>query len=165
MSAKRELPMTDLREHLVRLLEWEDAHVSFDAIVEKMPVPLRNQRPEGVPHSMWELLEHLRLAQRDILEFCVDPAYKERRWPDDYWPKPEARATTSQWNASIRAILADRKALVALASDESIDLFAKIPHGSGQTYLRELLLVADHNAYHVGQLAIVRRALGAWPAE
>lgn len=165
MPAKKDVSATDaaLKEHLARVLDWQDAHATFDAAVEKMPAHLRDRRPKGSPHSVWELLEHLRLAQRDILEFCVDPAYKERRWPEDYWPDPAEHSTEKGWAASVKAFRADRKALKALAADESIDLFAAIPHGTGQTYLRELLLVADHNAYHVGQLVSVRQMIGAWP--
>ena len=165
MTSKKDAAMDVMREHITRLLDWEDAHVGFDAVLEKLPAELRDRRSENVPHSMWDLVEHLRLAQRDILEFCIDPDYKERKWPDEYWPAKGTPPTPAKWNASIRAIRADRDALKALASDESIDLFAKIPHGTGQTYFRELLLVADHNAFHVGQMAIVRRALCAWPAK
>ncbi|HEU5163634.1 MAG TPA: DinB family protein [Thermoanaerobaculia bacterium] len=152
-----------LRQHLSRLLDWKDAHAGFDAAVADMPPALRGRRPEGLPHSTWELLEHLRLAQRDILEFCIDPNYRERSWPDDYWPPDASPPADDAWEKSIEAFRADRDALKKLATDEKVDLFAKIPHGSGQTYLRELLLVADHGAYHVGQLVLVRRLLGAWP--
>lgn len=154
-----------LRQHILHLLDWEDAHPGFDAAVEGMPPSLRDRRPEGSPHSVWELMEHIRLAQRDILEFCVDPDYRERRWPEDYWPDPAAGSTDAQWDASIRAYRADRDALEALAANDSIDLFAAIPHGTGQTYMRELLLVADHNAYHLGQLVSARRMIGAWPVK
>lgn len=154
-----------LRDHLRRLLDWKDAHATFDAAVDGVPPELRGLRPDGVPYSPWELLEHLRIAQRDILDFCRDAAYRERVWPDDYWPGSPAPPSGEAWDESIRACRADRDALQSLAADPAIDLFAEIPHGSGQTYLRELLLVADHAAYHVGQLVLVRRLLGAWPAE
>ena len=119
-------------------------------------------RVAGFPHSAWELVEHLRITQRDILDFCRDPNYVEPKWPDDYWPKSPEPPSERAWDESIAAFREDRAALEALAADGSIDLFAKIPHGSGQTYLRELVLVADHNAYHLGQLVMLRQQLGAW---
>ena len=152
-----------LRAHLVRLLDWPDAHATFDAAVEGVPPALRGVRPEGLPHSPWELVEHLRIAQRDILDFCRDPAYREPKWPDDYWPASVSPPREEAWDESIAAFRADRDALREIAAGPRPDLFAAIPHGSGQTYLRELLLVADHGAYHVGQLVLVRRLLGAWP--
>lgn len=153
-----------LREHLARLLDWKDAHATFDAAVRDVPAALRGRRAAGLPHSPWELLEHIRVTQRDILDFCVAPKYEERAWPDDYWPADAAPPTAKAWDESVRACLADREQLKELAHDASIDLFAPVPNGTGQTYLRELLLVADHNAYHAGQLVLVRRALGAWPS-
>ena len=153
-----------LRAQLRRLLDWQDAHAGFDAAVEGVPARLRGVRPEGSPHSPWELLEHLRLTQEDILDFCRNPAYAERTWPDDYWPRGAAPPTPEAWEESVAGFRRDRAALQQLAADPSIDLFATIPHGTGQTYLRELLLVADHNAYHLGQLVQVRRQLGAWKA-
>ena len=151
-----------VRDLLGRALAWHDAHASFEDAVKDMPANLRGKRPEGLPYSAWELLEHLRIAQHDILEFCVDPNYKEMKWPDDYWPPSPAPSSDAAWEDSIRAFVADRKAMQKLAADTSVDLETKIPHGSGQTYLRELVLVIDHNAYHVGQLVLVRRLLGHW---
>ena len=119
-------------------------------------------RPQGVPYSAWELVEHLRLAQRDIREFCLDPGYTERKWPDDYWPAAPMPPNQAAWDESVRRFREDREALKEIVEDPSRDLLALIPHGTGQTYLREILLVADHNAYHVGQLILVRRLLGAW---
>jgi uncharacterized damage-inducible protein DinB len=156
--------MTPLREQVARMLDWSDAHGSFDAIVAELAPEHRGTRPAGLPHSPWELLEHLRLTQHDILEFCRNPAYEEASWPADYWPASAAPPRPGDWDASIAAFHRDLDALRALAEDSAVDLFAKIPHGSGQTYLRELLLVADHNAYHLGQLVTTRRLLGAWPA-
>jgi uncharacterized damage-inducible protein DinB len=153
---------SSLRAQLAKLLDWEDAHVSFDAAVEGVPPKLRGATPAGLPYSPWQLIEHLRLTQHDILDFCRNPDYRELHWPDDYWPPSAAPPKPADWDESIAQFRRDRAALQALASDSKIDLFARIPHGSGQTYLRELLLVADHNAYHVGQLVTVRRALGAW---
>lgn len=149
-----------LRTHLRKLLDWRDAHAGFDAAVDAIPPEFRGRQPEGLPYSPWQLLEHLRLAQHDILDFCRNPDYGEMKWPDDYWPASAEPPSAESWDESIAAYRADRKALQQLA-DEA-DLFARIPHGSGQTYLRELLLVADHNAYHVGQLVAVRRLLGIW---
>lgn len=150
-----------LRTHLRKLLQWEDAHISFDSAVQGIAPALRNVAPEGLPYSPWQLLEHLRRTQRDILDFCRNPAYVEPP-PEDYWPPPTVPPTEAAWEESIAAFRRDRDALKALAEDSAIDLFGRIPHGTGQTYLRELLLVADHNAYHVGQMVTVRRCLGDW---
>ncbi len=151
-----------LRAHLARLLAWEDAHAGFEAITSGVPPKLRGARLQGLPYSLWELLEHLRLAQEDILDFCVNPAYQDRAWPQDYWPATPAPPDARAWAASVAAVKADRKALLDLLRDPHLDLYATIPHGSGQTYLREFLLVADHNAFHLGQMLVVRRLLGAW---
>src|SRR5687767_6053982 len=128
-----------------------------------MPEGQRGQRPEGAPHSPWELVEHLRITQRDILDFCRDPEYHELAWPEDYWPGDLAPPTPPAWDESLAAFQRDREALAALAADPEVDLFAPIPWGSGQTCLRELLLAADHTAHHLGQLVLVRRLLGSWP--
>jgi uncharacterized damage-inducible protein DinB len=151
-----------LREHLRRLLDWEDAHVGFDKAVAKVPVRMRGTVPRGSSHSLWQLLEHLRICQLDILEFCRNPGYVEMPM-EAYWPPSAAPPSGRAWNASVAAFRRDRDDLKRLADDRKTDLFARIPHGSGQTYLRELLLVADHNAYHVGQLVALRRRLGIWP--
>jgi hypothetical protein len=153
-----------LRAQLKRILGWQDAHVGFEKSVEGLASKLRGKRVDGFPHSCWELLEHLRITQHDILDFCVNPKYEELKWPEEYWPKVPEPPSDKAWDDSIAAFRDDRAALEKLAMDESIDLFAKIPHGTGQTYIRELLLVADHNAYHVGQLVAVRQQLGAWGA-
>jgi hypothetical protein len=151
-----------LREQLSRLLAWEDAHVGFDTAIADIPLEDRAKQPAGLPYSPWQLLEHLRLAQRDILEFCRNPNYQELTWPADYWPSSPAPPSPSAWEESVRQFRVDRAALQELASDPSVDLAAKIAHGNGQTYLRELVLVADHTAYHIGQLVVVRRLLGNW---
>jgi hypothetical protein len=151
-----------LRDLLARLLAWEDAHVSFEAAVGGIPVAHRGATPKGLPHSPWQLVEHLRRAQHDILDFCVNPSYEEHRWPDDYWPPTPAPPSDAAWDESVEAVRRDRATLQQLAADPRVDLAAKIPHGSGQTYARELVLAADHAAYHVGQLVLVRRALGDW---
>ena len=151
-----------LRAQLRRILSWQDAHVGFEKSVEGLAPKHRGARVAGFPHSAWELVEHLRITQHDILDFCRNPNYKEISWPDDYWPDAPEPPSEQAWDDSIAAFREDRAALEALAVDESIDLFAKIPHGDGQTYLRELLLVADHTAYHLGQLVLLRQQLGAW---
>ena len=150
-----------LRAHLARLLDWKDAHAGFDAAVADMPPALRGRRPEGLPHSAWELLEHLRITLWDILEFSRDAGHVSPEWPSGYWPATEAPPTTAAWDESAAAYRLDLRALGELAEDESVDLYARIPHGDGQTILREIVLAADHNAYHVGQLMMVRRMLGA----
>src|SRR3954470_7811049 len=123
---------------------------------------MRGQLPQGTEHSLWQLLEHLRIAQADILEFCRTAKYKEKKWPDDYWPAAPAPRSTAVWNQAILGYQRDRKAFQRLAANTKIDLLATIPHGTGQTYLREILLVADHNAYHIGQIVALRRRLGIW---
>ena len=151
-----------LRDHLKKLLDWSDAHVGFDRAVKGIPTRLRGAVPDRFEHSAWQLVDHIRLAQADILEFCVDPKYREKKFPDDYWPRDARPKSAAAWDASIAAYHKDLDALQRLAGDRAIDLFAAIPHGDGQTYLREILLVADHTAYHVGQLILVRRALDIW---
>ena len=151
-----------LRKHVVELLTAGHAHATFEQAVEGLPAALRGKLAKGAEHTPWKLLEHLRIAQWDILDFSRNPKYKTMKWPDDYWPKEKAPADEKAWDRSVRAFKKDRREIVALVEDEKTDLFAKIPHGDGQTILREALLVADHNAYHVGQLVLVRRLLGAW---
>lgn len=153
---------TQLREHLRRLLDWEDAHVGFDTAVDGIPEAARGARPDALPHTPWQLLEHLRRTQRDILDFCVDPGYVEpaMSW---YWPPSAAPDDRHAWERSVQDFRDDRTRFVQLVGDPAVDLFDRIPHGTGQTYLREVVLLADHTAYHVGQLVLVRRALGVWP--
>jgi hypothetical protein len=154
---------TALRDHVRRLLTWDDSHVGFERAVKGLAPELRGRVPAGLPYSAWQLIEHLRRAQFDILDFCRNPDYRALNFPDDYWPTDPAPPSAEAWDESVRKCLDDRTAFVALALDPGLDLFAHIPHGSGQTYLRELLLAADHAAYHVGELVTVRRLLGAWP--
>ena len=153
-----------LRAHLVRLLEWEEAHAGFDRAVAGLPPAQRGSRPAGFDHSPWQLLEHLRLAQRDLLDFCTRADYEHLlTWPDDYWPTEPAPSDADAWHASVAAFQADREALKRFIHDPGVDLFAPVPTGTAeQTVLRGVLLVADHTAYHVGQLIAVRRALGSW---
>jgi uncharacterized damage-inducible protein DinB len=152
-----------MRAAIARLLDWEDAHASFEKIVAGLPPALRGQAPSGLPYSPWQLLEHIRLTQHDILEFCRNPAYEELDWPAGYWPNSPSPPSAKAWDKSVAAVRQDREALKKLALDPDIDLLARVPAGDGQTYLRELLLVADHTAYHLGELVVVRRALGTWP--
>lgn len=151
-----------LREHLVNLLTGDHAHATFEAAVKGIPAEMRAKTPKGAEHSPWELLEHLRIAQWDILEFSRHPSHKSPKFPDGYWASTKAPADEKAWDKSVRAFRKDLKALCDLVTDESTNLFAPIPHGDGQTILREAMLAADHNAYHVGQLVMVRRLLGAW---
>ena len=154
--------MKILRQHLARLLGWSDAHVSFDDAVAGLPVALRGKVPDGLPYSPWQLVEHMRLTQADILEFCVSRKYREKTWPKDYWPSSAAPPTRVAWSASISGFSADRRALERLVMNPRRDLLAIVPSGTDQTTLREVVLAADHTAYHVGQLVAVRRLLGAW---
>jgi len=151
-----------LRQQLVDLLESGGAHATYEAAVKDFPAELRGRKPDGFPHTPWMLLEHLRMAQWDILEFSRNPAHVSPPWPAGYWPKTEAPRDDSAWSKSIRDFRRDRKAMQSLVSDPKSDLFARLPWGDGQTILREALLVADHNAYHLAQLVDVRRLLGAW---
>jgi hypothetical protein len=153
---------TALRAQLVKLLDFNDAHVGFDRVVKGIPPRLRGALPQGVEHSLWQLVEHLRIAQADILEFCRSSTYTDKQWPADYWPTQLGPRNGAAWTTSIAAYRRDRNAMQRLAANTTIDLLAAIPHGRGQTYLREILLVADHNAYHIGQIVTVRRLLGIW---
>jgi hypothetical protein len=154
-----------LRRHLVELLDGGNAHATFEAAVADLPPKLRGTRPNGIPHTPWRLLEHLRIAQWDILEFSRNSKHVSPDWPAGYWPKEDAPPDPKAWQASIESFKTDLEAMKALVLDSAVDLFAKIPHGDAQTILREVLLVADHNAYHIGQLIVVRRALKAWPKD
>jgi len=151
-----------LRQQLLDLLRGGHAHADFDAAVANFPSQLRGKKPKGAPYTAWQLLEHLRIAQWDILEFSRNPKHVSPPWPDSYWPKTEAPPNAGAWNNSVRSFRADLKAMAKLVASQKNDLFARIPHGDGQTLLREALLLADHNAYHIGQLVLLRRLLGAW---
>lgn len=153
-----------LRDHLVRVLDWEDAHAGFDKAVEGIPPGRRGDCAAGFEHSPWQLLEHIRIAQEDILDFCVNAEYEHTmKWPDDYWPGTPSPPGEQAWTDSVASYARSREALQRLAREVE-DLTARVPTGKGnQTYLRALLLAADHTAYHVGQLVAVRRALGIWP--
>ena len=151
-----------LRQHLLSLLTGGNAHTDFETAIKNIPPALRGKRPKGAEHSLWEVLEHMRIAQWDILEFSRDPKHRSPDWPGGYWPATPAPPDDKAWDKSVRAFRRDLKAMCALVAEESTDLFARIPHGDGQTILREALLVADHNAYHLGEMVLVRRLLGAW---
>ena len=151
-----------LREHLIYLLKGGGAHAGFDSAVDGLPVALRGERPEGAEHSPWEIVEHMRIAQWDILEFSRNSEHISPDWPAGYWPDTQTPPDSSAWDESVAAFRADLKMMCELAELPETDLYAPIPHGDGQTVLREALLVADHNAYHLGELVLVRRLLGAW---
>jgi hypothetical protein len=152
-----------LRRHLLYLLQGGGAHARFDEVIAGIPAKLRGRRPAGLPHSLWMLLEHMRIAQWDILEFSRNRKHVSPQWPDGHWPRTEAPPTPVAWNTSIKKFRQDLKAVQNLVKNPGTDLFARIPWGDGQTILREALLVADHNAYHLGQMLDARRLLGAWP--
>jgi hypothetical protein len=151
-----------LREHLLDLLNGGGAHVRLDDAVKDMPEKLRGVKPDGLPHTAWMLLEHLRLAQWDLLEFSRNAKHKSPEWPKGYWPKTEAPPTSAAWNKSVQQFRKDLKAMQNLVANPKTDLYARIPWGDGQTILRETLILADHTGYHLGQLVDVRRLLGAW---
>ena len=155
-------PDKALRQHLVYLLKDGGAHAKFEDVIRDFPAELRGKKPANFPHTAWMVLEHMRIAQWDILEFSRDQKHVSPKWPEGYWPKAPAPANDKAWNKSVKAFRDDLESMCNLVADESTDLYAKIPHGEGQTILREALLVADHNAYHLGEMVLLRRLLGAW---
>lgn len=155
----------ELRSELIRLLQGHDARMSFDEAVEAFPAEAMNAFPPNVAYTPWHLLEHVRLTQRDILEYIVDRDYVEPRWPDDYWPPRDAVATPELFAATIEGFRADNRALQALVLDPDNDLVAVIPNTPGHTILREVRVVGDHNAYHIGEFAVLRQLMGTWPAD
>ena len=144
-----------LRDHLLELLEGKSAHIDIESALKDFPLERINDKPAASPHSAWQLLEHIRIAQWDILDFSRNPEYKEMKWPDDYWPMKDG--TAESWKASVKQVLDDLQAMRDLVADEKTDLYAKIAWGDGQTVLREALLIVDHNAYHLGQIVLLRR--------
>lgn len=152
---------SSLRKHLVYLLTGGGAHLGISDAVKRFPPALRGSKPPGAPYTAWQLLEHMRIAQWDILEFSRDAKHVSPKWPDAYWPESEAPPTARAWNQSVQAFDRDLQAMIALVKRPGTDLYARIPHGDGQTILREALLVADHNAYHLGQLVLLGKVLGA----
>jgi hypothetical protein len=157
MKKQKSLP-----EHLVELLEGGHAHITFNDAVKNWPAKLQGIRPAGAAHSPWEVLEHMRIAQWDILEFARNPKHVSPEWPAGYWPKTPTPPNAKAWNNAVKSFRTDLNAMIKLVQNKKTDLFAPLPHGTGQTVLREALLVADHNAYHLGELLLLRRFLGAW---
>src|SRR5690348_4968795 len=151
-----------LREHLIQLLEGGNAHATFDSAVKAFPVDRAGVRPKGLPHSAWELLEHIRIAQHDILRFSISADHVSPAWPEGYWPSAPGPEKESDWARSVKSIKKDMSEFQNVVRDPKQDLYRKFPWGDGQTLLREALLIADHNAYHIGQLVLVRRLLGEW---
>lgn len=151
-----------IRENLLELLRGEAAHVDFDRATADLPAKLRGARPEGQPHTAWRLVEHIRLAQHDIVEFTGDPDYVSPPWPDGYWPDDDAPPNAKAWQQSLAGFRRDAKRMQKLVAHRETDLLAPIPHGGGQTVLREAMLLVAHNGYHLGQLIVVRRLLDAW---
>ena len=151
-----------VREQIIKLLQGGQAHLTLDDVLKNFPPNLRGVKPAGAPHSAWQLLEHLRIAQWDILEFSRNAKHVSPKWPEGYWPANDRPPTDAAWKKSISAIKRDCGAMQTLVENPRTDLYSKIPHGTGQNILREALLIADHNAYHIGQLLLVRQLLGAW---
>ncbi len=154
-----------MRACVLELLAGGHAHVDFEAAIADLPAGLRGASVSGIPHTPWRLLEHMRIAQWDILRFSLDPSHVSPEFPSGYWPDGDAPPEAEAWDRSVDAFRTDLKAMMALVSDPGTDLLVPLPHGDGQTILREALLLADHNSYHLGQLVTLRRALGAWAGE
>jgi hypothetical protein len=152
-----------LRQHLLWLLDGGNAHMSFDDAIAQFPREYLNAKAPHVTYTPWHILEHLRITQWDILEFIRNPAYVSPEWPKGYWPAPDAEADVAMWEKTVTAFRADLQALRDLVNDPRVDLYEPLPHGSGQTILREILLVADHNAYHIGEFAVLRQVMQTWP--
>lgn len=154
----------DWRAIVASSLNWEQAHSSLETVLRGMPQDLRGRRPTGFAHSAWELLEHIRITQRDLLDFLRNPDYEEQlEWPKDYWPSSMAPTGDKEWNGSVAGWKKDRMALERFTNESKLDLTSRIPKGTGQTYLRTILVALDHNAYHLAQIVVVRQLLGAWP--
>jgi hypothetical protein len=152
-----------LRNDLIELLKGGHAHASVEKIIQGIDPQARSTRPSGIPHTIWELLEHMRLAQEDILRYTLDPDWVSPKFPEGYWPSNPGPVSESDWDNSISKFLTDLGEIIKLVEDNNIDLTTEIAHGEGRTYLREILLVVDHNSYHLGQIAQIRKALGDWP--
>lgn len=154
-----------LRQQLIGRLRGRGAHMPFEEAVSDFPIERINDAFPNGTYSAWGLIEHLRIAQFDILDYTRNPEYRHLQWPAEYWPAPEKQASAAEWQATVQAFLDDQAALIALVEDPATDLYAAIPWGGDHTVLREVLIVCDHNAYHIGELAIMRQVMGAWPAE
>jgi hypothetical protein len=157
------MPEEVVREQLAYLLKGGGAHVHFMDALDDFPARKRGAYVKGLPHTGWQLLEHARIAQWDILEFSRNPKHVSPDFPGGYWPKTPVPPTEEAWEKSVKSFESDLAEMVKLVKNPKTDLFSEIPHGSGQTILREALVLADHNAYHLGQLVDLRRAIGAWP--
>lgn len=155
-------PQRALREHLVALLAGGHAHVQFEAAVADWPMELRGAKPAGQPFTPWRLVEHIRISQWDIVEFTTSPKHVSPEWPRGYWPPEDTPLDARAWDESVAQVIRDRRAMKRIVTNPDTDLFARLPHGTGQTVLREALVLADHNSYHLGQLVLLRRLLGAW---
>ena len=160
------MPNTEvaLKKELAKQIRGGNAHAKFEQATEKLPAELRGKEVKDLPYSVWQLLEHMRIAQRDMLDYCRnhDGSYKEMKWPDDYWPKSPEPTSENEWNDSIKRFLSDREEFVALIEDPTADLYAPFTWGEGQTLLHEAMLIVDHNGYHLGEIVALRRLLGAW---
>lgn len=150
--------LSALRQQLVDAIRGHQAHIDFDSAVKDFPAKLQGTKPPGAPHTAWQLLEHMRIAQNDILEFSRNPEHKSPKWPDEYWPETEAPPTSDAWSKSVKAFQKDAEEMVKLVKDPQNDLFRPFAHGDGQTLLREALLVASHNSYHLGQLMYLKKS-------
>jgi hypothetical protein len=151
-----------VRQHLLTLLKGNNAHKPFEEVVRAFPVSKINTQLPGVPYSAWHLIEHLRITQWDILDFIRNPNYKYIKWPEDYWPAKAKKANEREWKKSVAMFIKDNNELKKIVASKKTDLYGKIPHGKGQTILREILLVADHNSYHIGEFVVLSRAIRAW---
>jgi hypothetical protein len=155
--------MREIRAIVARSLAWEEAHATFDASVANFPAHLRGKRPPNFPHSGWELLEHIRITQEDLADFMERADYHQLKWPDEYWPTSPEPPSAAAWDASIAQVIKDRDHIKEIAERPSTELTARIPWGTGQTWLRTILVAVDHTSYHVGQIIAVRKLLDAWP--
>lgn len=151
-----------IRNEIIFLLNGGNAHVSLDEALKDLSLPVAGVKHKNVPYTIWQLVEHIRITQWDIVEFSKGPAHKSPQWPDEYWPNVLKPDNQSQWDNSLAQIRSDRKAFIDLTTDPSTDLYTTFPHGTGQNLLREALLIADHNSYHIGQIILIRRLLGEW---
>jgi len=151
-----------LRDHLIEMLRGGNAHMPFAEAVAEFPEMHINTKPPRVAYSFWHLLEHLRITQSDILDYLTNTDYRAPAWPRDYWPALETRATTQAWDASVAAFQRDLGAIISIVADDGTDLFGPVPSNDEHTVLREVLIVADHNAYHIGELGILRQVIHAW---
>jgi hypothetical protein len=151
-----------VREELVSFLKGGKAFMPFTEAVEDFPITEINTRPPNVDYTFWHLLEHIRFTQKDIIDFIIDPNYKEQHWPDDYWPKKDAKASKKDWESTITTIEKDTAKMIEIVKDKGTDIYAKLPNGSGQTIFREAILVSEHNAYHTGEFAILRQVCKLW---